>query len=130
VWGGGGLLKQDGWCSICPPLHQHTTNTQPAHHQHTTDSQHQTSPQPTQLVAAATKHGVPVEPMEQIGGGVADWRRDRARLLHLSQPFVSHHSGGPNGQMTAADVLSLVGVLTKQSLPIHYKVTTEGGKTL
>jgi hypothetical protein len=32
--------------------------------------------------------------------------------------------------MSASEVLSLVGVLTKQSLPIHYKVTTDGGKVM
>lgn len=82
------------------------------------------------LMGLAAAHDVPAEPLEMIGGGVMEWRRDRDRHLHLHSAFVSPHSGGPNGPMTAAEVLNLTGVLTKQSLPIHYKVTTDGSKAL
>jgi hypothetical protein len=83
-----------------------------------------------QVVAAAAAHDVPTEPLEVVGGGVAEWRRDRDRHLHLHSPHAAPRAGGPNGPMAAAEVLNLVGVLTKQSLPIHYKVTTEAGKAL
>lgn len=83
-----------------------------------------------QLLAIAAQNDVPAEPLETIGGGVMEWRRDRDRHLHLHSAFVAPHSSGPNGPMTTGEVLSLAGVLTKQSLPIHYKVTLDGGRTL
>ena len=82
-------------------------------------------------MAAAASQAVPVEPLERDAGGVMEWRRDRDRHLHLHSAYVSPHAAaGPNGPMTMAEVLTLVGVMTKQSLPIHYKVTTDGGRTL
>jgi hypothetical protein len=32
--------------------------------------------------------------------------------------------------MTSGEVLNLAAVLSKQSLPIHYRVTAQGGKAL
>ncbi|GBF89057.1 hypothetical protein Rsub_01774 [Raphidocelis subcapitata] len=78
-----------------------------------------------QVVAAAAAHEVPTEPLETVGGGVMEWRRDRDRHLHLHSPFVAPTSG-----MAASEVLSLTAVLSKQSLPIHYRVTAQGGKAL
>lgn len=84
-----------------------------------------------QLLATAASHGVPSEPLETVGGGVMEWRRDRDRHLHLHSGYASPPGAcGPNGPMSPAEVLNLVGVLTKQSLPITYKVTTECGKVL
>jgi hypothetical protein len=83
-----------------------------------------------QVLAAASAHGVPPEPVEPVGGGVAEWRRNRDRHLHLHSAYAAPRAGAPGGPMAPAEVLGLAGVLTKQSLPIHYRVTTEGGKAL
>ncbi|KIZ02453.1 hypothetical protein MNEG_5504 [Monoraphidium neglectum] len=83
-----------------------------------------------QLLAAASAHGVPPEPLEPIGGGVMEWRRERDRHLHLHSGFLSKHAGGQGGPMTAQEVLNLAGVLTRPSLPMHYKLTSEGGRAL
>jgi len=53
----------------------------------------------------------------------------RDRHLHISGGYVSRTSsaGGPS---TATEVMRLAAVLTQQVLPMHYKVTSEGGKQL
>jgi len=84
-------------------------------------------------MAAAAAHDVPAEPVEAVGGGVAEWNsRGSDRHLHLHSGYVapSGGGGGGGGSMAAAEVLNLAGVMTKQSLPIYYKVTTEGGKVV
>ncbi|KAI8464948.1 MAG: hypothetical protein J3K34DRAFT_489495 [Monoraphidium minutum] len=83
-----------------------------------------------QLLAAAAANGVPSEAVEVVGGGVMEWRRDRDRALHLHSGHAAAARAGGGGAMAPREVLNLAGVLTKQSLPIHYKVTTEGGKAL
>jgi hypothetical protein len=59
-----------------------------------------------------------------------EWRRERDRHLHLHSGFLSKHAGGQGGPMTAQEVLNLAGVLTRPSLPMHYKLTSEGGRAL
>ncbi|KIY91908.1 hypothetical protein MNEG_16055 [Monoraphidium neglectum] len=83
-----------------------------------------------QLMSTAAANDVTAEPLEVVGGGVMEWRRDRDRHLHLHSAYVTPAGRGPNGPMSTAEVLNLAGVLTKQSLPIHYKVSTDHGKTL
>lgn len=54
---------------------------------------------------------------------------DRDRNLHISGGYVAA-SSGRQGPGTAAEVMNLAAVLTKQALPMHYRVTSEGGKVL
>lgn len=81
-------------------------------------------------MSTAAAHGLPVEPLETLGGGVMEWRRDRDRHLQLHSGFVSRASGAAAGPGSAAEVLNLAAVLTRQSLPMTHKVSSEAGKTL
>lgn len=58
-----------------------------------------------------------------------EWSAHRDRHLHISGGYVTPGAltGGPS---TPAEVTSLAAVLTRQALPMHYRVTTEGGKAL
>ncbi|KAF8060056.1 hypothetical protein HT031_004995 [Scenedesmus sp. PABB004] len=82
-----------------------------------------------QMMAACAGHDVRAETIEVVGGGVMEWRRHRDRHLHISGGYVAPASGA-GGPSTAGEVMSLAAVLTKQHLPMHYKVTSEGGKAL
>jgi hypothetical protein len=54
-------------------------------------------------------------------------RARRDRNLHISAGYVAA-SSGPGGPARAAEVTSLAAVLTQQHLPMHYRVTREGGR--
>ncbi|GBF98655.1 hypothetical protein Rsub_11649 [Raphidocelis subcapitata] len=78
-----------------------------------------------QVLAAAAARGVPAEPLELVGSGVMEWRRDRDRCLQLHSPLVPPRAGGRS--MAPAEVLSLASVLTQQSLPCTYRCSVGGG---
>lgn len=80
-----------------------------------------------QMLQLSAQHGLPVEMMEMIGSGVMEWRRDRDRHLRIHSGVVS---APDTAGMKASELINLAGVLTKQSLPIHYKVSIAGGKVL
>lgn len=82
-----------------------------------------------QMMAACAAHDVCAEAIEVVGGGIMEWRRHRDRHLHISGGYVGPASG-PGGPSTGSEVMNLAAVLTKQHLPMHYKVTSEGGKVL
>lgn len=81
---------------------------------------------PSPLGAAGPAHALThALPNPRTRARPQEWRRDRDRHLHLHSPFVAPASG-----MTSGEVLNLAAVLSKQSLPIHYRVTAQGGKAL
>jgi hypothetical protein len=82
-----------------------------------------------QMMAACAAHDVCAEAIEVVGGGIMEWRRHRDRHLHISGGYVAPASG-LGGPSTGMEVMNLAAVLTKQHLPMHYKVTSEGGKVL
>ncbi len=86
------------------------------------------APTPQMLMAAGANNVTP-EALESCGGGTMEWRRDRDRHLSIHSGYVQPHSTA-TGAMTAMEVMNLACVLTKQHLPMHYKVTVEGGRMM
>lgn len=80
-----------------------------------------------EMVLISNQHGLPMEAIEVVGGGVMEWRRDRDRHLHIHDGFVTNIS---TQSMTPDDLVNLAGVLTKQCLPMHYKVSIGDQKVL
>lgn len=70
------------------------------------------------IVALAAQRGVPISQLTVMGGGIAEWRRDRDRHLYLHSGFVSSGSAAMlalgTGNATSVDLLNLTSVLARQ----------------
>lgn len=82
-----------------------------------------------EISSMASERGVAQVAAELLGGGIMEWRRDRDRHLHLHSGFTSP-TPCPGGPACAADVLNLAAVLTRQQLPMTYKVSVDGLRIL
>lgn len=72
---------------------------------------------------------VPAAPVELIGGGIMEWRRERDRHLHLSAGYLAAHPA-PGGPSNAGEVMDIAAALTRQALPCHFRVSVEGGQMM
>jgi hypothetical protein len=75
------------------------------------------------MMQRCAAQGVQPEPLEVMGGGIMEWRRDRDRHLFIRQGYADLASG-----MSGKEVMNLAAVLTKQSLALGYKVSVDGGR--
>jgi len=76
------------------------------------------------MMALAARFGVTAEPLEIMGGGVMEWRRDRDRHLHIHSGFISPGpSYAPGKPASVGEMLNLASVLARQQLPAHFKVS-------
>ncbi len=67
-----------------------------------------------------------METVEVMGGGVMEWRRDRDRHLHLHSGFVADAGAPPPGRPASpTELLNLAAVLTRQSLPPHFRISLD-----
>ncbi|KAL6758339.1 hypothetical protein V8C86DRAFT_2600051 [Haematococcus lacustris] len=78
------------------------------------------------MAAISAQRGLAMEAVEVMGGGVMEWRKDRDRHVHLHSGFVSHCSMPVGRPASAAELLNLAGVLARQGLASHYKLSIEG----
>jgi hypothetical protein len=79
----------------------------------------------TQMAGLSAELGCGSGGLDVMGGGVAEWRRERDRHLHLREGYAGSSSGagggGPGGAR-AQELLSLAAVLVRQALPLNFKV--------
>lgn len=78
------------------------------------------------MVQLAGQKNCTTEHLEVMGGGVMEWRRERDRHLHLHSGFTCTPHIAVAQPATWQEILNLAAVLTKQHLPVHFKVSIQG----